>query len=336
MYMLQLFDACDAVEPIDARFLNHGVLHIGRDPRADWPIADPECALSRAHCELHAGPDGLSLLALGGNGVFDDVDGTRYPDGELSALPVPGAVRVGRFRLVATHAPQALGIDEGRTMILSPPLGTSVEVPSEWTEGPAPARPCDGSLFEAFCEGAQLDSSSLSSEDPEEILRRAGALYRQMVLGLGDLMGERATARARYQLTRTTIGGEANNPFKWAPSQRLAIDLLLAGSSGFLSGPAALQASFRDLKRHLVATFAGLRGGLRHAIESFSPERIEAAVVTHGSLFKSRHALRAEEVARRHADLAAQLEDGVTGSLDQAFVEGYEQAESQLNRGELA
>src|SRR6188768_949726 len=103
MYMLQLFDACDAVEPIDARFLNHGVLHIGRDPRADWQIVDPECALSRAHCELHAGPDGLSVRALGTNGVFDAVDDSRFPDGEIVPVAVPGGLRMGHFRIVATY-----------------------------------------------------------------------------------------------------------------------------------------------------------------------------------------------------------------------------------------
>ena len=335
MYMLQLFDADDAVQPIDARLFQEGVLSIGRDPTADWPIPDPECALSRAHCELHAGPEGLSVRALGPNGVFDDVGDRRFPDGELARMTLPGALRLGRFRIVATHAAQSSEIDAGRTMILSPPLGHSVDVPTEWEDGAVPARPGDGSLFEAFCEGAQLDSSQLSSEDPEEILRRAGALYRQMILGLGDLMAERSAARARYQLTRTTIGGEGNNPFKWAPSQRLAIDLLLAGSSSFLSGPVALQSSFRDLKRHLVATFAGLRGSLRHAVESFSPKNIDAGRAR-TALLKSRNALHAKEVARRYSDLSAQVEQGVPGSLDRAFAAAYDEAELKLKRGDPA
>lgn len=336
MYMLQLFDADDAVQPIDARLLQHGVLRIGRDPGADWTIADPDCALSRAHCELHAGPDGIRVRALGANGVFDASDDRRFPDGELASLTLPACLRMGRFRLVAAPAPHAKAVDIGGTIILSSPLGSSIDVPTEWEDAPTPFCAGDGSLFEAFCEGAQIDSSLLSSEEPEEVMRRAGALYRQMVLGIGDLMAERNAARRRYQLTRTTIGGEGNNPFKWAPSQRLAIDLLLAGSAGFLSGPAALQASFRDLKRHLVATFAGLRGSLRHAVESFAPSALDAAAAKRAALLKSRAALHAEEAARRYDDLSAQLEDGGSGSLDHAFVSAYDEAEARLGRGEAA
>ena len=61
MYMLQLFDADDAIQPIDARLLRDGTLRIGRDQGADWPIADPECALSRSHLEISADARGLAL-----------------------------------------------------------------------------------------------------------------------------------------------------------------------------------------------------------------------------------------------------------------------------------
>lgn len=332
MYMLQLFDVDDAAQPVDARLLQKGVLSIGRDPSSDWAIADPDCALSRAHCELYAGPDGLSVRALGANGVFDEAD-NRLPDGKLSHVDVPGCLRMGRFRLVASLAPHDHNADAGRTIISSPPLGASLDVPEEWSDASTAFVAGGGSLFEAFCEGAQLDSSLLSGEQPEEIMRRAGALYRQMVLGIGDLMTERASARSRYHLTRTTIGGVGNNPFKWAPSQRLAIDLLLAESSGFLSGPAALKASFRDIKRHLLATSAGYRGALKCAVDAFASESVDAEVASRGTLLKSRHAWQMEEVARRHIDLAAQL-NGAAGTLDQAFVTAYDQADAQMNRGE--
>jgi predicted component of type VI protein secretion system len=337
MYMLQLFDAADEVRPIDARLLREGAMRLGRDAAADWPIADPDCELSRAHCELAAVDDTLLLRPLGANGVFDDGTGARYPDGEEVAVPLPATLRFGRFRLRASRAP--LGdepADAARTLVLTPPLGASVAVPDDWSDGgtlPLPSG--SGSLLEAFCEGAGLDASLLSSEEPEEIMRRAGAVYRQMVLGVGDLMAERDRARARYKLSRTTIGGAHNNPFKWAPTQRLAIDLLLAGSGSFLSGPAALQASFRDVKRHLIATFAGLHGSLRAAVATFAPDKLDVAVTARATLLKSRGSVLGEEIAARHADLTRQLDGGEGDTLERAFVAAYDAAEVQAG-GSLA
>jgi predicted component of type VI protein secretion system len=331
MYMLQLFDRDEAL-PVDVRLLREGKLKIGRDPAVDWTIADPDCAISRAHCELEVAADGLRLTPTGANGVFDDATGARFTDGQSCTLPIPGAIRLGRFRIATLDAPHADDGDVNRTLVLTPPLGTSTVIPADWADAaPVPAQSLgEGSLLEAFCEGAGLDPSRLLDEEPTEIMRRAGAVYRQMVLGVSDLMAERDSARQRYQLTRTTIGGAGNNPFKWAPTQRLAIDLLLAGTDSFLSGPAAIRASFGDVKRHLVATFAGLQGSLRAAIDSFDPNALDQAAGKRGGLLKSRASGALEEAVERHADLKRQIDEGADGTLDRAFVVAYDLAEAKL------
>ncbi len=334
MFLLQLFDTANEAQPIDARLMRDGLLRIGRDNAADWSIADPDCELSRAHCELEALAGSLTLRAFGTNGVFDDATGERFPDTFDVMISVPSTLRFGRFRLKASRAPHDdESIDAARTMVMTPPLGSSASVPDDWSDAAAVPTTRNDSLLESFCEGAGLDASLLSSEDPAEIMRRAGAAYRQMVLGIGDLMAERDRARGHYKLSRTTIGGVNNNPFKWAPTQRLAIDLLLAGSSSFLTGPAALQASFRDIKRHLIATFAGLHGSLAAAINTFDPKSIDAAAGARATLLKSRGALL-NEVAARHADLAKQIGGGEPGSLDSAFVAAYDAAEAQAMVGD--
>lgn len=338
MYMLRLFDESDLVHPIDARLLRAGVLRIGRDPASDWALPDPDREISRAHCELAVDDGVVTLRSTGANGVFDDDSGVRHLDTIAVPLNIPSTLRIGRYRLIVASAPhEALGAGgENRTLVMTPPLGESTIVPSDWSDAPAPVRGfSEGSLLEAFCEGAGLDASLLSHEEPTEIMRRAGAVYRQMVLGVGDLMAERDRAKARYHLSRTTISGAGNNPFKWAPTQRLAIDLLLTGSNGFLSGPAALRASFQDIKRHLVATFSGLQASLRAAIDSFEPADIERAVADNVSLLKSRSGLQWQEVGARHAELCRQLDEGVGGSLDQAFVEAYDASERRSSVAEI-
>lgn len=327
MYMLQLFDSADALHPIDARLLREGMISIGRDSNCDWPIADPDLALSRAHCEVIAAEGGLVVRAIGTNGVFDATTGDRFPDRKEVPISPPFAMRLGRFRIALTRAPLDDDVrDVGKTMILTPPLGASFQVPTDWSDAQPLSDPNGESLLEAFCRGAGLQASQLSSEDPAEIMERAGAVYRQLVLGLADLMAERDAARARYNLTRTTIGGLGNNPFKWAPTQRLAIDMLLKGSGGFLSGASAISSSLQDIKRHLIATFAGMQASLRCAVATFDGNALDAAIADRASFLKNRTALRAQEAGARHADLMRQL-DGEPGSLDDAFVRAYALAE---------
>lgn len=325
MYMLQLFDSSDAIHPIDARLLRDGILRVGRDNGADWSIVDPHRALSRTHCEFAVAGDGLTLRSLGANGMFDATTGERLPQDMAIPVALPFAARLGEFRIVASEAPHAdIAGYETRTMVLTPPLGDSLDVPSDWSdksETASRAAPTtSGSLLEAFCAGAGLDASLLSKEDPVEIMRRIGGVYRQMVLGVGDLMSERDQARAHYQITRTTIGSTDNNPFKWAPTQRLAIDLILGSSHGFLSGPAALQSSFRDIKRHLVATFAGLRGSLRAAIDHCDPAQLTDV---QKGMFQNKATAQIKELERRHADLLEEIEGNKSGGLDHAFVQAY-------------
>lgn len=333
MYILRLFEGDILSQPIDARLLRDGQIGIGRDPSADWVMHDPECRISRWHCVVSAGPETLTVRSLGANGVFDDVNDVRFDKDVDTPIQIPSTLRFGNFRLVVDHAAQAGAGDgrDGQTLILTPPLGASIDVPADYADGNAPAAKPDGSLLDRFCEGAGLEPSAFAMEDPEDIMRRAGAVYRQMVLGVGDLMAERERMRSQYQIARTTIGGANNNPFKWAPTQRLALDLLLAEGNGFMNGPAALKASFVDIKKHLVATFRGLHASLRASVSTFDPAEIEKAVPARSSLLQSRATQLWNEMTRRHAGLQAEVAEGGDGALNQAFVTAYDTAASELD-----
>lgn len=333
MYIFKLYEKDQPLDPVDARLLQDGLLRIGRDPQADWVIHDPSCEISRWHCEYHARPEGLTLRCLGANGVFDEDSQSRLPDECNLPVALPASICIGPYRLTVDQAVQTgSGGQENQTLIMMPPLGSSIAVPTEWSDAASPTREAagGGSLLEAFCEGAGIDASAFSTEDAEDIMRRAGAVYRNMVLGIGDLMAERERVRGQYQLSRTTIGGAGNNPFKWAPTQRLAIDLLLTNDRGFLHGPAALNASFRDIKKHLIATFMGLRASLRAAVETFDPGAVEAATPAKGFALKSRVGMLWEGVCGRHANLLRQLDAGEEGPLNQAFIAAYDQAAAEL------
>ncbi|WP_070151923.1 type VI secretion system-associated FHA domain protein [Sphingobium phenoxybenzoativorans] len=331
MYVFKLFEGDEIVHPVDARFLADGVLRIGRDPAADWVVADVSREISRWHCEFEARDGRLSLRCLGANGVYG-ADGKRMVQDQDIEIIVPTSVRFGPYVLSTDYAPQEdFGAQsEGSTLILAPPMGRSISVPTEWQDSENTGSDPGESLLDAFCEGAGLHASAFVSDKPAEVMRQAGALYRQMLLGVADLMSEREQLRQRYALAHTTIGGSNNNPFKWAPSQRLAVDLLRPPRNGFMAGQEAMLSSFRDIKKHVIATFSGFHRALEFSVSTFAPAALDAAVQGKSTFLKPRAALIGEEAAHRHTVLANELAGAMEGELGAAFLAGYHAAEANL------
>jgi predicted component of type VI protein secretion system len=335
MYLLRLFHRTDPAQPIAAHMLSDGITRVGRDPSADWTIPDPECTISRHHLEIDCEDGALRLRPLGANGVFRSGDGERLQDGGQISLTLGDAVDFGPYRMMVDSVPFATqsGASFDRTVVFAAPFGEQRAMPQDWADASElPTLQDEGSLLEAFCEGAKLDVSALSGEEPAEIMRRAGAIYRQTVLGLGDLINERSTAKANLSLDRTTIGAVDNNPLKWAPTQRLAIDLLAGGETGFLQGPDAIRASFQDVRQHMLGTLAGFDAALRAALELISPDTVASRVEGKRTLLKGHPALCWEEYERVHGEVQAQVLTHRDGPVNNAFLAAYDSALSGLNR----
>lgn len=328
MYLLKLFHQSDPAQPVAAHLAAAGAIRIGRDPAADWVIPDPECEVSRVHVELDCTNSSLTMTPLGTNGVFD-AQGARLPHGVPLPLAPGDSIGFGRYRMTVEESPAAHGGQRrpDRT-ILAAPFGTDLDVPAAWPEDRIAPQPGDDALLEAFCRGADLDISALSGADPALLLERAGEIYRQTLLGLADLMRARAGIKAERGLARTRIGAEDNNPFKWAPSRRLAADLLL-GEPGLMAGPAAVRASVADLKKHMIATLAGFEAALARVTEAIEPGGIERAAAARRRILGNLGAAAWAEYKDLHAGLTDPGEAGQS-AIQRAFLEAYRQAQDEL------
>ena len=326
MFLLRLFLKTDPAQPIAAHMPGEGTTRVGRDPESDWAIPDPECEISRHHFQLLLADGGLSLRPLGSNGVFRGDTGERLPDNRDVPVALGDALDFGKYRMVVDSVPFATrsGASFERTMVFAAPFGRERDIDSDWGDADAPIQAYDeASLLEAFCEGAKLDVSALSGEEPAEIMRRAGAIYRQMVLGLGDLVGARSSAKADFSMDRTTIAAQDNNPFKWAPGRRLAIDLLAGREAGFLAGPEAIKASFEEVRMHMLGTLAGFEAAMRAVLDIASPASIAGRVGGQSGFLKSRPTLCWTEYEKAHGALLAELEERRDGPVNRAFVAAY-------------
>ncbi|HEX8223815.1 MAG TPA: type VI secretion system-associated FHA domain protein TagH [Allosphingosinicella sp.] len=131
--------------------------------------------------------------------------------------------------------------------------------------------------WRAFCEGAEIAPDDL---DPPSLdsMRRLGAFYRQTVLGLADLMSDRASFKDEFRVARTQLGAGRNNPIKLLPPFEAGKMMLKAPLGGYLGAEETVREGLEDVKRHQLAMLAGVQHALRTLFERLSPEAVEAGV----------------------------------------------------------
>jgi type VI secretion system protein ImpI/type VI secretion system protein len=200
-----------------------------------------------------------------------------------------------------------------------PPAPPQAAAPS-----PAPAA-ADSGLFEHFCAGAGLSPTAFAGEDRAAMMERLGAIYRQAMLGVADLMQDRTALKNEYRMLRTTVRPEGNNPFKWVPPQRIAVELLRGEGGGYLDGERALNEALRDIKAHILSMLSGMRNALNATFDALSPDAVERRIASRGYLLKAQRDSAAwTEYVMLAAQLKDEAEDSVDGLINRAFRAGYE------------
>jgi predicted component of type VI protein secretion system len=325
MITLRLFHGDGSSRQIDERTLQGEEMVIGRGPEADWTIDDPSLSVSRRHCVIGLRDDQLVVIDTSSNGVFVEETRTRLPPREATPIPSGTALRLGAYLLVPERIQAEAPAPEADDSIV--PIATR----------PAPrlsaaTERADGALLEAFCAGAGLDVSLFSSVDSAALMREVGEIYRQTVRGLRALMVERSQIKDGFRLEGTTVGARGNNLFRWAPADKVAIDLLRTRDGGFLAGPEAVEASFRDVMDHLTCTLAGMEGAVASILKDLGPDAVEKRIDGPLSLLKNRNSAAWAEYVGLHAELAKRVDDDRDGVLQPRFAAAYEGKRRELSR----
>ena len=233
----------------------------------------------------------------------------------ISALPPEPSPAAGRFDLdEPSHDP--------------PPPATAVEA-----ERPAPSRagsqagPYSGEVWDAFFEGAGLDPEELRLAP--DAMRRLGVLYRQTVLGLSDIIQDRASFKDEFRVERTQLSMGRNNPLKYLPpleaAKALLGDLALPG---FMDSDEAVRTAFEDIKKHQLAMLAGVQQALIAVFDRLSPAEIdrmvEKAAASRKGLSFGRGIDRWSVYQTLFEALRKDATSNANGVMSVAFREGYE------------
>ncbi len=183
---------------------------------------------------------------------------------------------------------------------VAPPAAPKVEPPKV----PAPAEvaaaapvasadPANDVLLAALLRGAGSRDLAIPGGLTPQFMEELGAVMRETMRGLLDLLAARAQAKREVRADATIIVANDNNPLKFAPSLDAAIHhLLLPRGQGFMAPLRSLTDARMSLRSHQEGFVAGMRAALAAVLARFDPAKLEERLTKSaggGSLLPMNH-----------------------------------------------
>ena len=308
-----------------------------RDPLADFmaDLTPPRAAGSSAGPGAGAGAGSVSTDPMAMFGALPEV---RLPHDAMSAPAdnVPDMRAAFRPPPVPPwplpHLDAAAPSEPARALSPLPgPPPTPAASDDAWSGDPR-------ELWAAFCDGAGVALDPPQGINPE-LMRVVGGLLHAAVAGTLQLMMVRATAKHELRAQVTMIQARNNNPLKFSPDARSALEQMLAPPMrGFLAGPAAMTDAMHDLVGHTIGTMAGTRAALEGVLDRFTPQQLEAKLVSRSmldSLLPMNRKAKLWELYLHHFDtIRNEAHDDFHTLFGRAFLAAYEQQLDRLQREE--
>jgi FHA domain-containing protein len=161
------------------------------------------------------------------------------------------------------------------------------------------------------------------------------------VAGTLQLIAVRAVTKQELRAPVTMIQSRNNNPMKFSPDARAALEQMLQPPMrGFLPGPAAMTDAMDDLVGHSIGTIAGTRAALEGVLQKFSPQELESKLVGKSRLDEILPMMRKAklwELYLQHFEaICGEAQDDFQNLFGKAFVGAYEQQLDRLHREKSA
>lgn len=265
-------------------------------------------------------------------------DSTAGPDRQAASLaseiPVDGDVALDDIAPI----PEAPRRPEGGRLSEPEPAPAPAQIPRTRPASPRSPESLDRGVIEAFLEGAALDGVEIADEDIVETMRLIGALYRETVRGLREVLSARSSIKSEFRVTQTTIQPAENNPLKFSLGEDDAMTALLTKKGrGYLPPLRAVEEAFGDVKAHQVAVMVGMQAALTGLLVRFNPkaleDRIDEESSAVGGLLRNRKSKYWDEFAKLYDTIAVEAEDDFQSVFGREFGKAYEkQVRKQTGR----
>jgi len=180
----------------------------------------------------------------------------------------------------------------------------------------------------ALLDGLGVDATVLRGRGAAEFAHCAGAMLRTAVRGTVDVLMSRSVMKRGMSVDTTLLVQRGNNPLKFFPDGDSALGQMLRGANaGYLTGEAALERAFDDIRRHELAVLGGMRAAMQHLLRRFDPEAIAGRDTSRGSLDwlpGRRKAKQWDRLVALHGELVRASGDDLDALCGSAFNDAYE------------
>ena len=157
----------------------------------------------------------------------------------------------------------------------------------------APRTPATDELLAALLRGAGVRDLTIPGGLTPKLMEDVGAVMRETMRGLLDLLTARANAKREVRADATIIVASDNNPLKFSPDLDAAVaHLLMPRGQGFMAPQRSVADARESLRSHQEGFVAGMRAALAAVLERFDPGKLEARLLetsSGGSLLPTSH-----------------------------------------------
>jgi type VI secretion system protein len=316
----------------------------GEEP--DWDqtnfTSPPEHVARVAPADEHVGQDISAVTEESDAPDWDHTTFTPAPEPQENRLPVSDDGKLAKNQESSAPASNREGLPE-----TGYPHGNFGHIPE--TPGPDVAAAPRASVRDAvttqpggdeavriFLQAAGLNGAQLPPGSAPALLKLFGALYRDIVQGLMEVLRARSDLKNEFRMRHTQISAKENNPLKFSGQVDEALKhLVFNRGTGFLSPEAAFQEAFQDIKDHQVAMVVGMRAAFDSLLRRFDPEQLEQRVTRGkkiGNLLPvNRKANCWERYEEWYAEVSAAADDDFQGLFGDEFTRAYEEQVARLS-----
>ena len=261
-----------------------------------------------ARADVDVSSDETTTILREGTLLSWSEDGAAVPDNRIATVIVPSpeteanesapAPAVAFDDGAAAAVPAAAPMEAPASAV---PAAAPMEAPAAAPAGmpvasPAVAAAADTStdaLLAALLRGARVRDLAIPGGLTPQFMEELGAVMRETLRGLLDLLAARAQAKREVRADATIIVAQDNNPLKFAPSLDAAIShLLVPRGQGFMPPLRSLADARLSLRSHQEGFVAGMRAALAAVLARFDPAKLEERLTqsdSGGSLLPMTH-----------------------------------------------